>query len=242
MKTLKLIFAITFLSLFAISCSKDESEQTPETGKNLLLKWSDSDNGLTGTYTYDNNNKLINHKVSGGANHIPRDYNFIYNADGTLDQLLNATNGTLLEKYTYNSEKKLIKKVIDNDFQYTYTYNGNEITSNYRNLVTNYKFRVVYTYDSKGNNTESKSYMDVSDANPLGSYSAGYKYTYDDKNNASSSVPFAFIFPESVVNNIKTEQYDDDTPKTSTFEYNADNYPVKRTDGNSVRTYEYKRL
>ena len=244
MKTLKLIFVITFLSLFAISCSKDDDQKTtviPETRKNLLLKWSDSDNGLIATYTYDSSNKLINYKLNGNANNPPRDYNFAYNADGTLDKLVYASDGTILEKYTYNSEKKLIKKEGGQN-AHQFTYNGNEVTHNYRSLVTNTGWREVYIYDAKGNTSEIKSYSNASNANPLGTYSGIIKYTYDDKNSASSSVPFAFMFPGSIVNNIKTDQYNTDTPSTYIYEYNADNYPVKRTNGNSVRSYEYQRL
>ena len=49
------------------------------------------------------------------------------------------------------------------------------------------------------------------------------------------------MFPGSIVNNVKTNQDNNDAPTTITYEYNADNYPFKKTDG-YVRTYEHKRL
>ena len=242
MKNFKIIFVLILTSILIISCSKDDTLETPlkpEIRRNLLLKWSDSDDGLISTYTYDDSNKLINYKLNGNASNSPRNYNFMYNTDGTLDQLINASDGSILEKYTYNSEKKLIKKEGGQNV-YQFTYNGNEVTQNYRFLVTNTGWREVYIYDAKGNKTEVKSYTNASDANPSGIYSGIIKYTYDDKNNSFSSLPFAFMFPSSV-NNIQTEQYNNNGASANTYEYNADNYPVKRTSG-YVRTYEYKRL
>lgn len=242
MKILKSIFAITFFSVIAVSCSKDESPEkplNPEARKNLLLKWSDANNGLITTYTYNANNQLETYKLNGNAYNSPRDYSFIYNADGTLKQLINALNGSVLQTYTYNSDKKLITKVGGQNVHH-YTYNGSEVIDNYRFSVTNTGWREVRTYDAKGNVTEVKTYINASDANPLGTYSEIIKYTYDDKNNAFSSVPFAFIFPGSI-NNIKSNQYDNGTSEVYMYEYNADNYPVKRT-GYDVRTYEYQRL
>ena len=243
MKNFKIIFGWILVSMLIVSCSKDDTPETPlkpELRKNLLLKWSDSDDGLVGTYTYDNSNKVINYKLNGNVINPPRNHNFIYNADGTVDKVLNAVDGTVLQKYTYNGEKKLIKKEGGQDV-HQYTYIGNEVTENYRSLATNTGWRQVYTYNSNGNVDQIKSYTDASDTNLLGTYRGVSKYTYDDKNNASSSLPFVFMFPRSAVNNIKTDQYNNDAPEVFVYEYNIDNYPVKRTSG-YVRTYEYKRL
>jgi hypothetical protein len=237
MKNFKIILAFLLTSIFFISCS-DESGSN-QTHKNLLLQWSDKDNGLKADYTYDSDNKLINYKLNGNANNPSRDYNFSYNADGTLDELINASSGEILQKYTYNSDKKLIKMEGGSNV-HNYTYSGSEVTDNYRYSVTNTGWREVYTYDSKGNIIEAKSYSNASDANPLGTYSGIITYTYDDKNNAQSSVPSAFLFPNSV-NNIKSDNYDNEGGEVYTYEYNADNYPVKRT-GYDVRTYVYQRL
>ena len=243
MKNFKIIFGWILVSILIVSCSKDDTPETPlkpDLRKNLLLKWSDSDDGLVGTYTYDNSNKVINFKLNGNVSNAPRNYNFIYNADGTLDKLLNAVDGTVIEKYTYNGDKKLIKKE-DSQNVHQYTYTGNEVTDNYRSLATNSGWRQVYTYNSNGNLGQIKTYSNTSDASPLGTYSGVSKYTYDDKINASSSLPFVYMFPGSMVNNVKTNQYNNDAPTTNTYEYNADNYPVKRT-SDYVKTYEYKRL
>ena len=182
MKNFKIIFGWILVSILIVSCSKDDTPETPlkaELRKNLLLKWSDSDDGLVGTYTYDNSNKLINYKLNGNVSNSPQNYNFIYNADGTLDKLLNAVDGTVIEKYTYNGEKKLIKKEGGQNV-HQYIYNGNEFTDNYRFLTTNSGWRSVYTYNSNGSVGQIKSYTNASDASPLGTYNGVTKYTYDD--------------------------------------------------------------
>ena len=80
MKNFKIIFGWILVSILIVSCSKDDTPETPlkpELRKNLLIKWSDSDDGLVGTYTYDNSNKVINFKLNGNVSNAPRNYNFI---------------------------------------------------------------------------------------------------------------------------------------------------------------------
>jgi hypothetical protein len=243
METFKKKIAIVLLMVFAISCSNDsasESELEPQTRKNLLLKTTDDD-GLISTYTYDSSNKVANYKLNGNMYNPSRDFNFVYNEDGTLHKVTQASDGTSVSEFFYDSNKKLIKKTGNNGIDlYEYVYNSNVLTVNYRYTITNSGWREVYTYDVNGNILEIKTYSNATDADPNGTYSGVIDYTYDDKKSASSSLPQEFLFPNSV-NNIKTTQYDGGTIGTSQYEYNTDGYPTKRTDG-FIRMYEYKQL
>ena len=242
MKKSSTIFAAIIIFLLAISCSDDEKSETQqeEVHKNLLLKTTDSDDGLTNVYTYDENNRVVNYKRNGSANNSAVDQNFTYNADGTLHKIIQ-TDGTPVMEFFYDADKKITTKIGRNGLDiFKYTYNGNVITEDYRFTTTNEGWRQVYTYDENGNIAESKSYLKTSDANPEGTSSAVVTYTYDDKKRATSSLPEAFLFPVSV-NNIKTSQYNGGAIGSSQYEYNADDYPTKRTDS-YTRTYEYKRL
>lgn len=236
---------VIFLLVFS-SCSKDETpEIQPEvqtkTHQNLLLKTTDSDDGLIDTYTYDSNNRVVNYKRNGSINNPARNENFTYNADGTLHKIVDADNGAPITEFFYDANKKITTKVGRNGLDILkYTYIGNVITEDYRFTTTNEGWRQVYTYDGNGNITEIKSYSNTSEANPEGTSSVVIYYTYDDKNRATSSLPDAYLFPSSV-NNIKTTQYSGGAIGSSQYEYNADGYPIKRTDS-FTRIYEYKRL
>lgn len=239
MKLLKKIFALVLVAIVAVSCSKDDASE-PQTHTNLLLKTLDSDDGLMSTYTYDSSNRLSNYKLNGNASNAPRDYNFAYNADGTLNVVTEATGGAIVVKCFYDADKKVIRKEGRNGIDiYTYTYSGSVVTENYTFTINNSGFRQLYTYDGNGNITEIKSYTTTA-ADPVGTYSGNVLYTYDNKNNSNSSIPAAYRFPTSV-NNIKTYQYSGGGIGSSTYEYNSDNYPVKRIDS-YTRTYEYRQL
>ncbi|REG92915.1 YD repeat-containing protein [Flavobacterium aquicola] len=227
------------------SCSKDETseiqpETQPEAHQNLLLKITDSD-GLTSTYSYDSNNRLDNYKRNGNDFNPDLNQNLVYNADGTLQKLVQADNGAIVTEFFYDANKKIIKKIGRSGFDtFKYSYSGNVITEDYRSATTDVGWRQTYTYDENGNIIELKSYNDATDANPEGTFSAVINYTYDDKKNAASSFPQGFLFPSSA-NNIKTAQYNGGGIGSSQYEYNLDGYPTKRTDS-FTRVYEYKRL
>lgn len=232
--------AIAICLMMFSACSKDETpEILPEVHQNLLLKTTDS-GGLISTYSYDNNNRVVNYKRNGNANNFVEDNNFIYNADGTLQKVVETDNDASVVEIFYDADKKIIKKIERNGIDiYKYTYSGNVITEDYR-FDNNKGWRQVYMYDANGNIAEIKSYTNTSDANPEGTYSGVINYTYDDKKNARSSIPQGFLFPASV-NNIKSTQYNGGAIESSQYEYNADGYPTKRTDS-FTRIYEYKRL
>lgn len=244
MKTLKTIFAITLLSIFATSCSKDDDSITHEPAhKNLLIKSTDSDDQSYKTYVYDTNNRLTSFTQVLPLSSYSREFSFSYNSFGKISEYIDVTNSETLEKYFYNTEgSKLIRKETgDGEHIHTYTYENNQVTDNYRQTSVGTGWREVYTYDSKGNVIELKSFSNTSDSNPIGTLSYTDKYTYSAKNSARSSIPKEFYFPFTYINNIETQQYNDGSVYTYNYEYNQDNYPTKVI-GNYTTTYEYKRL
>lgn len=240
MKIFNKIFGM-MLVIVLVSCSNDDDnvKTQPITHENLLLKTTDED-GLVNTYTYDSDNKLVNYKLNGNAYNPSRDYNFIYNENGTLNKVIQAVGGAVINEYFYDSNKKLIKQIANKVNIYEYAYEGNVLSVNLKNTSTNSRSRESYTYNEKGNIIEVKSYSQITDVNPEGTYSGVVNYTYDNKKRSSSSLPIAFLFPASV-NNIVTTQYNGGAVYTSKYEYNTDDFPIKRTDS-FTRVYEYKQL
>lgn len=239
MNTFKKILALIVLSTVLFSCSNDESaDYIPRT--NLVLRSTDSDDGLTMDYTYDSNNRLVNLKRNNTTFNPALDHNFTYNADGTLNEIREAVGNALVMKYFYSGTKVVRKEGRNGVDVYQYSYSGNTVNENYLYTINNTGFRNVYTYDARGNIAQVEYYTNVSNANPLGTYSATETRMYDDKKNALESLPAAYLFPGSV-NNEKSYQANGGPTNVINYEYNADSYPTKKI-GGFTRTYEYRQL
>ncbi len=243
MKTLKKTLAI-LLFIFAVSCSKDNNvlpapEPVVEQPISLLTKTIDSD-GLISTYTYDNDKRLINYKLNGDSSNAPRDHNLTYNTDGTLAQITNVTDGSIISKYFYNADKKVVKKESRNGIDvYTYEYTNDQIIEKYLFRADDSKRICIYTKNPQGNVTQSKEFLNVTNANPNGTLSYTSNYTFDTKKSATTSLPKEYLFPENNVNNRISEQNNAANVYNYTMEYNTKGYPIKRITG-YTRTYEYQ--
>ncbi len=238
MKNTYKIFGLLMLVLLTASCSKDDDAVYVKK-TNLLLRVVDSD-GLISTYTYDTNNRLVNYKQNGNASNPSKDHNFTYNSNGTLDKITEAAGGALVMKYFYSGTKVVRKEGRNGLDVYQYSYSGNNVTENYIFTTNNTGFRNVYTYNAAGNISQVEYYTNVSVANPLGTYAATETRNYDDRKNAYESLPAAYLFPSSV-NNEKSYQANGGPLNSYVFEYNADDYPSKRTSG-FTRVFEYRQL
>jgi hypothetical protein len=242
-KTLKNTIAILILA-FTFSCSKNDeatSQPTPVVAEfaGLLIKTVDSDDGLTSNYTYDNAKRLINYKLNGNANNAAKDHNFTYNTDGSLAQITNVSDASIISKYFYDTDKKLVKKESRNGIDvFNYTYSGNQVIEKYAfNGVASWI--QVYSYNTIGNVLELKSYNQITVANPNGNLSGTFIYTYDDKKSSNKSLPKEYLFPKSNVNNVATEKYNSGAVYTNNYEYNEKGYPTKRIT-TYTRTFEYQ--
>ena len=244
MKTLKNTITILIL-VFTISCSKNDEPTTLTTTSvvddvvSLLTKTVDSDDGLTSTYTYDNSRRLINFKRTAVGNNPVKNQNFTYNTDGLLDQITTVSDGSIISKNFYDTDKKLVKKEERNGIDiFNYTYLGNQVTEKYAfNGVATWI--QVYIYNTIGNVLELKSYDQITAANPNGNLSGTFIYTYDDKKSSSKSLPKEYLFPKSNVNNVVTEKYNSGAVYTNNYEYTEKGYPSKRI-SNYTRTFEYQ--
>lgn len=243
MKTLKRTLAILALSIVC-SCSKDDVAATPQATANepvsLLTKTADSDDGLTFTYSYDANKRLINLKSNGSnINNPAKNQDFIYNADGTLDKINNLLSQQIETKYFYDADKRIIKKEARNGADvYLYSYSGNQIIEKYLFGGMD-KWIQIYTNNSDGNVSELKSFNQITAANPNGLLSGTFIYTYDDKKAINLAFPKQFLFPNINKNNILTEKYNSNPVYNYTYEYNTKGYPIKRITG-YTRTFEYQ--
>ena len=243
MKTLKTIITSLVL-IFITACSKDDDSIAQETAhKNLLIKSIDSDDQSYKTYVYDANNRLTGYTLVLPLSSYSKTFSFSYNSFGKISEFIDVSNSETLEKYFYTTDgSKLIKRESgDGEHVHTFTYENNQVTDNYRQTSVGTGWREVYTYDSKGNVIEQKSFSNTSNSNPIGTLSNTIKYTYSTKNSARSSIPKEFYFPFTYINNIETQQYNNESVYTYTYEYNQDNYPTKVI-GNYTTTYEYTRL
>ena len=240
MKNLKILF-VNILILIAFSCSKDDNNQAAAVVDNTLLlkKTIDSDDNLIASYTYDSSKRLINYVLNGNVNNAPRNQNFIYNSDGTLDQIINVSNGSIDTKYFYDNDKKLIKKEGRGGVDiYTYVYSANQVTENYLFTPMLVERKVIYKYDANGNAIEVKEYDNISAVNPSGTLNTTIIYTYDTKNSPFKSFPKEYLFPVNNFNNKQTEKFNTSAVVNYIWEYNDKNFPKKRTTS-FVRTYEY---
>ncbi len=241
MKSIKIILGSLLL---LNSCSKNDTtitETVPVTENILLLKKTiDTDDNLTDTYSYDTSKKLINFSRNGNINNPAKNQNFSYNTDGILAQITNASDGSLVLKYFYDSNKKIIKKEGRNGLDiYNYEYTGNQVVERYLFTTTGEGFNTFYKYDSSGNVIETIQYTNVTAANPNGTLSATVIYTYDSKKNALTSLPKEYLFPRSNKNNLLTEKYNANPVYNYNWEYNDKGFPIKRTTS-YVRNFEYQ--
>ncbi len=243
MITLKSFLAIAMFNFLAISCSKDDSITQETAHKNLLIKSTDSDDQSYKTYVYDANNRLTGYTLVQPLSSYSKTFSFSYNSFGKISEFIDVSNSETLEKYFYTTDgSKLIKRESGNgEHIHTFTYENNQVTDNYRQISVGTGWREVYTYDSKGNVIELKSFSNTSNSNPIGTLSNTIKYTYSAKNSARSSIPKEFYFPFTYISNLETQQYNNESVYTYTYEYNQDNYPTKVI-GNYTTTYEYTRL
>lgn len=244
----KLLIACLACASVLLSCKKGSDDVVEPARKNLLTKRTDSD-GLVFNYTYDASNRMVTWTRSSNAFNPAQNISFTYNANGMLTEFFES-NSSYRTKYTYNADATVSTKksysvsgaVETLNDTYTYSYATGAVTENYVQASTGNGFRQEYKYDTKGNQTEVKSY-NTTTANPAGTYSGMVTYgNYDAKNHYNSSAPAAFLFPAPPKNNVGTIVYSFGTVNY-TFEYNADGYPIKRFEnGTLVSTFEYTRL
>lgn len=244
MNILKNTFAILALSIVC-SCSKDDVAATPQATANepvnLLTKESYSVVGypVTASYSYDSNKRFINSKSTGPGNAAATNRDFFYNADGTLDKIFDVVNQKIDGKYFYDADKRLIKKERRNgDDVYLYFYSGNQVTEKYAYNGVD-KWIQIYTNNSDGNVSESKSYDQITAANPNGLLSGTYIYTYDDKKSPYLAFPKEIQFPFINKNNLLTRKVNAEPVSGNSYEYNAKGYPTKQIANGDTRIFEY---
>jgi hypothetical protein len=119
-------------------------------------------------------------------------------------------------------------EIPEDQFKFEYNSSGQLVK------FTQPYFSYAYTYS----NTSTHNYSQQEYTS--GTYSALYSYEYDDKANAYQSVPFFImgVFPLTD-NNIVTSTLLG-TTSTFNYEYNERGYPISKTSGGLVESFEYE--
>ena len=258
MKSLKILLILTFVSLFATSCSKDNDEQViePKAPVYLLSKITYSATQNT-KYFYDENNKLINEESTNNNGSVFRK-TFKYNNSGKIIENLQVPttgNSTAIEKltYLYDSQNRLIERKLFTattsapdefalDYTEIYSYNATNIEYKYKDgnstFATN---RVIFDLDPSGNFITATGYRNLTALDQVGILDYKSTSEYDNKKNPLQNLPEEYVFLEKTKNNrIKstTPQFNPSVA-TITYEYNQDGYPTKSISGNRTTTFEY---
>jgi len=250
-KRLSLLLAIFSITL--ISCKKekdndDNTEDNNNTATCLLMKATSGSGEIT--YTYNNDKKITLIHYSNGyevemtyngdklasvhsnfGNEITTN-NYQYNASGqpiSATSTMVAPDGTTTVyplTFTHTGDKLTeIKAVISQGGGTlatidTYTYNGDNVSSMETKQLINGSVTSTETtncliYDNK--------------KNPYAELGAQIRYTMFQTTNGTNFI--------SKNNCIKQEL--NGTIKTTSLEYNANNYPIKATEGGNVATLTY---
>lgn len=262
MKILKTIIVLAILSLFTISCSNDDNESETIPVKPAYLLTKSTNNLGYSTYTYDANNKLtVVETINPGFSNYKT--TFFYNSNGKIEEMLEVATGLFSSSstkvvYIYDGQNRLIeKKYLLNSYdkpqQFDYErstffeYNGNSVIHKIvykgKTFATD---RSVFDFDSNGNILKCTSYNQIDANNPNGLIYSYQVYTYDDKLYMETSFPAEYKFPyytkNNIVKSVETNSSNPSKTENVVYEYNSDGYPTKKTSGQYVYTYEYKKL
>lgn len=261
MKTFKNTIAIILISIITFSCSKDDEIIAPPTvtaSKKLLIK--EYTDNYTINYTYDTNNRLTKITKQGQFDGNPSInlglFTFTYNTNGQLIEVLREYSGNAnfawKDKYFY-SNNKLSKFIEERRNQNTgffelystnnYTYISDSIFDiiTFREVQSDYRTRYTVT-DS--NLTQLDQYDGITANNTTGTLSVSVVYSlFDSKNYIYSSFPKEYDNPSHIYKNNHAKSQSGNYIRTFNFEYDADNYTIKKTDDSGVIiNYEYKKI
>jgi YD repeat-containing protein len=232
-----ILLLVVFTTIF--SCSKNDDAPDPKTFQYRLKEVLDTNNLVSLTYEYNNQNQVIKKTQ---RNSTPETY--LYDSRGYLVQEIDISgnrityvrdaNGILLEKIKYqnNTQRPLYKTIYTNN---TAGYVIESKEYNYKLASSSYEFEynTLYTYNSKNQLITEETPEFMSNNNLV--LSRSYNYEYDDRGNqtirktkvARVSGGNLFITSQSkyVFDNIKPIDYPNSTlSKNNLIEYQDTNY------------------
>jgi hypothetical protein len=255
MKTTKFLLALAFFSI--ISCSKSSDDTTQNQPSKMLLK-KEYTNKYSKTYEYDSNNNLIkitqlgdvDPSITSGIETIT------YNSNGKIGTILReyigTTNYSWKDSYTYQNDKVIqinMFKKNQNTGQFEayqqdyYVYVSDNVFDINSFREVNYDYRTRYTL-TNGNLTQIDQYKNITQANTQGTYDfTGVYSNFDAKNFIYSSLPKEYKYETFINSNNHGKFQSGNYVETLTYEYNADNYPIKKTDNlGNITNYEYTKI
>lgn len=254
MKTISYFLRITMLSVILFSCKKDDTvttATTPTPAQTTLLSKAIYSAVGTYDYTYDAQNRMKTETYSGNASNPATFTTFTgYDSDGKLTSFnVHYTAGVYTDYnvlISYNSSGRTDKQFIYNVsgpllYYTTYTYAGSLVTVKQYNTAGTVTSTTEHTYGADGKNVvQSKSY------NGSGTLTSTTVYSnFDSKKTIDGLTPLGYTTLPPSENNWQSYTRTNNstgavTNINTTFQYNADGYPVYRTaDNGSTIEYQY---
>ena len=239
-----------FLVVFFAACKKN-NDTVPAAPQKTMLSKADYSAVGTYTYTYDNSNKLLAEMYSGNASNPSAVTTFTnFDARGRVTEFLTDYGPATYTDYktvvSYNSDGKVERKqtydLSGNNAGYNYfQYTAGKITVKQYSASNAVSFSTEYTFSVDGLNIiTSKSF------NSTGTLTSTTNYSnFDAKHSTDSLLPYGYIDIPFNKNNWQSLSRTNNLSGTVTaftvaYDYNADDYPVKRTaSSGSTIAYDY---
>lgn len=243
MKTLKTIIAITILSFFSISCSKeDEATTEPIPTVRQIQKETNGSASNSIMYTYDTEGRLASRLSSDDSRTYTRD------SQGRVIQVSATNSGaTRLLNYTYNSIGKLEKEErffgSTTEEKHLYAYFSDRFEDKYYNTDGENTWIYISYYTSDGKNISKLIRKYGGGADLLFSTT---NFDYDNKIGLDQVAPYSnlpkpFYCDNNVVQTIYLDNKGVPSPAVNTsYTYDSFGYPLTKTIGSDATiTYTY---
>lgn len=243
---MKKVFSMAAIALFMMtSCSSDDDNNpTNNTNPVLVTQMTyieDGDAPVTANYTYDGN-KIIKVTYNDGTYE-----DYTYNSNNKITNIKTYDSGEVVEEsnFTYNASGQLSSEVsLEGSLGYKteYTYN-NDGTISYVDYEGSIESQTLLTASgtitiTNGNITQEIIVDDTPQT---------WSYTYDNKNNPFKNIASAMELLlynggseiGGIVNNVTTlivdySELEEDEVYTTTYTYNAQNYPTQSVEVDSA--------
>lgn len=230
---MKNILKFLALSILFISCSSDDNSgggQNPEPQSIRLKKITYSD-GSTTNFIYNNN--ILSEVIGVSQNqNLKREFIYENNKLVRLKKYVNnvyQSNEDLFFQYTNSNITTSSGYESNILFSHQYQYNTlSQMTEDAQYDDSSYCCTNFYTYNSNGNISLI--------SNSENSFTT--TFSYDDKKN-----PLYYTYPEaySKIKEISKNNIISESSITYNYEYNSDNFPLKKKLGTTdVEIYEYE--
>lgn len=252
-----IITSLTFVSCESDSTDDPSNDNNPGNTSNVLITKvieTDSNGDAITSECFYNGNKL-NYILDDNSG-TPVKTVFIY-----TNNLITSTNLyvdnvlTIKDEYTYDSSSRLIEHrqydftdtgAINHEYKFTFVYSSNELI-NYE-LHSIIASAGINELESSGviNLDVNQNVISNTVIDAMSSTTKSYTYTYDTKNNPIKNIvgmeKIRYAWPSgeiegSILNNVLNVSVDGNTNSSTTYTYNALNFPATSSYSENGETY-----